>query len=103
MKNTQQSNGQKKTRKVVPMGKVPAWNENLRAIEDVRVAVKRTQQEAKEKAFRALAAHNYISFAGWARVWTHTNAIFEVGEKSPFAPLCRKADKLLEEFHKYDS
>ena len=82
-------------RKVIPMGKVPAWGKNLRAIEDVRSAVKQTQREAKEKAFRALASHNYVSFAAWARVWTHTNSILEFGENSPFTPLSRKAEKLL--------
>jgi len=84
------------------MGKVPAWNENRQAMEDVRIAVMRTQREAKEKAFRALAAHNYVSFAAWARVWTHTNSILEFGEKSPFAPLSRKAEKLLEKLEMRD-
>ncbi len=102
MKNTQQPNGQAKPRKVIPMGKVPAWNENLWKIEDVRAAVKRTQCEAKEKAFRALASHNYVSFAAWARVWTHTNAIFEVGEKSPFTPLVDCAKKILRELLEND-
>ena len=93
----QQGAGKEKPRKVIPMGKVPAWNENWQAMEDVRIAVMRTQREAKEKAFRALAAHNYVSFAAWARVWTHTNSILEFGEKSPFAPLSRKAEKLLKD------
>jgi len=86
-----------KRRKVIPMGKVPAWNENWQAIEDVRIAVQRTQRQAKENAFRALAVHNYVSFAAWARVWTHTNSILEFGEKSPFTPLSRKAANLLEQ------
>jgi len=92
----QQDAGKGKPRKVIPMGKVPAWNENSQAIKDIRRAVEQTQREAKEKAFRALASHNYVSFAAWARVWTHTNSILEFNENSPFTPLSRKAEKLLE-------
>ena len=97
-----QNPGKEKPRKIIPMGKVPAWNENLLAIEDVRFAVKRTQCEAKEKAFHALTSHNYVSFAAWARVWTHTNAIFEISEPSPFAPLVDCAKKILLELREND-
>ena len=102
MKIVKQNTGPGEARKIIPTGKVPAWNENLCAIEDVRIAVKRTQCEAKKKAFRALTSHNYVSFAAWARVWTHTNAILEFGEKSPFTPLVDCAKKILRELLEND-
>ncbi|MBA7604092.1 hypothetical protein ES703_11210 [subsurface metagenome] len=97
MKIVKQNTGPGEARKIIPMGKVPAWEDHLHTIEDVRTAARRSQYEAKVKAFKALAAHNYVSFAGRARVWSYLNAVSQFDEYSPFTPLARPAKEILRE------
>jgi len=52
------------------------------------------------KAFKALAVHNYVSFAGWAMVWTYMSPVSQLGENSPFTPLARLAKEILRELRK---
>ena len=97
MRIVKQNTDPGEARKIIPMGKVPAWEDHWHTIKDIRTAARRSQHEAKVKAFKALAAHNYVSFAGWARVWAHMSPVSQLGENSPFTPLARLAKKILRE------
>ncbi len=102
MKIVKQNTGPGEARKIIPMGKVPAWEDHWHTIEDIRTVARRSQHEAKVKAFKALAAYNYVSFAGWARVWTHMSPVSQFGELSPFTPLTDCAKKILRELLEND-
>jgi len=102
MKIVKETPGQKKSRKVVPISEKINPEDYRRAVIALRILAEKSSEEAKVKAFKALAAHNYVSFAAWARVWIQLNIVLESGEKSPFTPLARLAEKILKELREND-
>ena len=102
LKNTQQITGQKKPAKVIPMGRVPAWEDHWHTIENIRVLTNRLWKESRVKAFKAFAVHDYINFTAWARVWTQLNIVLEPEDPSPFTPLARLAKEILKELQEKD-
>ncbi len=102
MKIVKQNTGPGEARKIIPMGKVPAWENHSHGRPGHTIEYILSQHEAKVNAFKALAAHNYVSFARWARVWSYLNAVSQFDEYSPFTPLARLAKESLRELLEND-
>jgi len=102
LNNTQQITGQKKPAKVIPIANHMSPWETRNAPPDIRVLTNRLFEESKIKAFKAFAAHDYVNFTAWARVWTRLNVVLELEENSPFVPLADHAREILEGLQEKD-
>jgi len=102
MKKAQQNTGPGEARKIIPIVNYMNPWETRHAPPDIRILTNRLYEESKVNAFKALATHNYVSFAGWARVWSQLNAFPQFWEPSPFTPLSKLAKEILEELRETD-